>query len=130
MERGTQDVCLHTQPVDFIVIGGLPVTASVLHLMRPKARRGGWGWPRLASWLAMLGPGIATGDVCESLVTRTMLGASTSFPSGLASPGSSLSAVTWGWSVIGTSLVVKQPAAPAWHGFGSGRAARLARHPS
>lgn len=72
MERGTQDVCLHTQPVDFIVIGGLPVTASVLHLMRPEARRGGWGWPRLASWLAMLGPGIATGDVCESLVTRTM----------------------------------------------------------
>jgi hypothetical protein len=130
IERGTQHVCLRTQWVDLIVIAGLPVTLFVLHLMRAKAHRGEPGWPRLAPWLAMLGPGIATADVWESLVTRTMLGASTSFPSGLASPGSSLSAVTWGWSVIGTSLVVKQPAAPAWHGFGSGRAARLARHPS
>ncbi len=130
IERGTQHVCLRTQWVDLIVIAGLSVTLFVLHLMRAKAHRGEPGWPRLAPWLAMLGPGIATADVRESLVTRTVLGASTSFLSGLASPGSSLSAMTWGWSVIGTSLVVMQPAAPAWHGFGPGRAARLTTHPS
>ncbi|MCA3253685.1 MAG: hypothetical protein ACK5UM_09060 [Pseudomonadota bacterium] len=72
IERGTQHVCLRTQWVDLIVIAGLSVTLFMLHLMRAKAHRGEPGWPRLAPWLAMLGPGIATADAWESLVTRTM----------------------------------------------------------
>ncbi len=129
IQRGTLDVYLHTQWVDFIFIAGLLGTLFVLHLMLAKARRGEPGWQRLALWLAILGPGIATADVWENLVTLTMLGAPTSFPPGLATLASTLSVVKWGWSVIGTSLVVVQLAALAWHRFGSGRGTRVAGYP-
>lgn len=114
IERGTLGIYRQTQWVDFLFIAGLLVTLFVLHLMLAKACRREPAWQRLALWLAFLGPAIASADLWENLVTLTMLSAPTSFPPGLALVASSLSAVKWSWSVIGTSMVVVQLAALAW----------------
>ncbi|MFM8819906.1 MAG: hypothetical protein ACKOD3_05095 [Phenylobacterium sp.] len=102
------EVYVRTQWVDFIFIFGLLLTLFIVHLMIAKARRGEPGWQRLALWLAVLGPVIATADIWENLVTLTMLSAPLSFPPALAMVASTLSAVKWSWAMIGTSLVVFQ----------------------
>lgn len=115
IERGTLDIHRHTQWVDFIFIAGLLATLFVLHLMLAKARRQEPGWQRLALWLAILGPGIASADIWENLITLGMLNAPTSFPAWLAILASVLSAVKWSWAAIGTTLIVVQVLALAWH---------------
>lgn len=122
LERGTVDVYRHAQWVDFIFIAGLLATLFVLHLMLAKAHRDRPGWQRLTLWLAIPRPAIASADIWENLVTLTMLRAPTSFPAWLAILASTLSAVQWCWSVIGTSLVAVQLPAVAWHRVGRNRA--------
>lgn len=124
VERGTLDIYRQTQWVDFIFIAGLLATLFVLHLLIAKARRDAPAWQGLALWLAILGPAIATADIWENLVTLTMLGAPTAFPASLALLASTLSAVKWSWSVIGTSMVVVQLVALAWHRIGGSRSRR------
>ena len=124
IEQDTLDIYWRTQWVDFIFIAGLLATLFILHLIIAKARRNEPGWQRLALWLAVLGPAIATADIWENLVTLMMLSAPTSFPAWLATLASILSAVKWGWAVIGTSLVVVQLIALAWHRMGGAQAAR------
>ena len=126
VERGTLELYRQTQWVDFIFIAGPLSMLFVLHLMLAKARRGEPTWQRLALWFAVLGPAIASADIWENLVTLTMLQAPDSFADWQAILASSLSAVKWSWSVIGTSLVVAQLAALAWHRIGGGRAGRIA----
>ena len=126
IQQGTLNIYWRTQWVDFIFIAGLLATLFILHLMIAKARRNEPGWQRLALWLAVLGPAIATADIWENLVTLMMLGAPASFPSWLATLASTLSAVKWGWAVIGTSLVVVQLSALAWQRAVRGRARRPA----
>ena len=108
IELGSLEVYVRTQWVDFIFIFGLLLTLFIVHLMIAKARRGEPGWQRLALWLAVLGPAIATADIWENLVTLTMLNAPLSFTPALAMVASTLSAVKWSWAMIGTSLVVFQ----------------------
>lgn len=116
--RDTLDIYRLTQWVDFIFIAGLLVTLFVLHLMIAKAHRDQPRWQRLALWLALLGPAIATADLWENLVTLSMLQAPATFPAGLALLASTLSAVKWIWSVIGSTLVAVQLAALCAHRFG------------
>ena len=124
IEQGTLDIYWRTQWVDFIFIAGLLATLFILHLIIAKARRNEPDWQRLALWLAVLGPAIATADIWENLLTLMMLSAPTSFPVWLATLASILSAVKWGWAVIGTSLVVVQLIALVWHRMGGRHAAR------
>lgn len=124
IEQGTLDIYRRTQWVDFIFIAGLLATLFILHLMIAKARRNEPGWQRLALWLAVLGPAIATADIWENLVTLMMLSAPTTFPSALAILASTLSVVKWGWAVIGTSLVLVQLIALAWQRISRGGAPR------
>ncbi|MCE2903113.1 MAG: hypothetical protein ACK6DP_04265 [Gemmatimonas sp.] len=127
--RGTLDVYQRTQWVDFLFIAGLLATLFVLHVMFAKARHDAPGWQRLALWLAVLGPAIASADLWENTVTLTMLRAPLTFPAWLASLASTLSAIKWGWSVIGTSLVLVQLVALVWHRLTRGRGMRPAIRP-
>jgi len=124
--RGTLDVYQRTQWVDFLFIAGLLATLFVLHLLIAKAHRDAPGWQRLALWLAVLGPAIASADLWENAVTLSMLRAPLTFPAWLATLASTLSVIKWSWSAIGTSLVLVQLVALAWHRRHRGRASRPA----
>lgn len=107
LEKGTLGIYARTQLVDYLFIFGLMSALFFLHVMIAKAQPNP-GWRRVALWFAILGPTIAASDAVENIVTLTMLSRPTDFPPALAILASSISAVKWGWAVIGCSMIVVQ----------------------
>lgn len=113
IEKGTLPIYIHTQFVDYLFIAGLLATLFFVHLMIAKAQPNP-RWRALALTLAVLGPTIAASDAIENTVTLTMLANPTDFAPGLAYLACSLSALKWGWALIGCTLIVVQLVALAW----------------
>jgi len=113
IEKGTLPIYVRTQFVDYLFIAGLLAALFFVHLMIAKAqpnRR----WRKLALTLAVLGPVIAASDAIENIVTLTMLSNPTGFAPWLGNLVSTISAVKWSWSVIGSTLIFIQLVALAW----------------
>jgi hypothetical protein len=113
LEKGTLPLYVRTQLVDYLYIAGLVSTLFFLHLLIAKAQPS-VRWSNLALILAILAPAIALSDAIENMVTLTMLSNPTDFAPWLAYLVSMLSAIKWGWALIGCPLICIQLVALVW----------------
>jgi hypothetical protein len=113
IEKRTLPIYVRTQLVDYLYIAALLSALFFGHLLVAKAQPDE-RWRKLALALAVLGPAIAASDAIENIVTLTMLSDPASFAPWLAYLVSTLSAVKWGWALIGCTLICVQIVALAW----------------